>query len=62
MVWIECHMSPLTPFQEGTHYKLLRNLNSASKVSRYSEVEILTLHTQFQFDSSLSFKLDAQTI
>ena len=23
----------LTPFQEGTHHKLLRNLNSASKVA-----------------------------
>ena len=34
----------LTPFQEGTHYKLLaqyKNLNSASKVANWIIVEIL---------------------
>ena len=39
MVWIECDDAVfLTPFQEGTHHKLLaqeKNLNSASKVANW---------------------------
>ena len=38
----QCHL--LTPFQEGTHHKLLaqeKNLNSASKVANLIVVDIL---------------------
>ena len=41
VVWIECHDAVLTPFQEGTHQKLLRNLNSASKIANWIIVDIL---------------------
>ena len=41
MVWIECHgCCVLRPLQEGTHHKLLRNLDSACKVANWIIVDI----------------------
>ena len=64
----------LTPFQEGTHYivKKSKFCKKGGKLdySRYSQVclltlyyhwQTLTLRTQFQFDSSLLFRLDVLT-
>ena len=60
-----CHL--LTPFQEGIHHYILsprKNLNFASNVANWIIVDILNIFInlmQFQFDSSLSFKLNVLT-